>query len=162
MNDRARLFCFLVANMSDEYENIKGLVRALHGPSKNIARPPIKAQSMILPVGEGSEALLLPQRNSSSSSASLNSARIIPSGTSSPPSPLTAQQVSPGNFERHYKFPNDQQPPIHHIPSLIVTEPDHSNSSDHLHKLFSQFQSGLRRFSHSNTVIELRIACKNE
>lgn len=121
----------IMSNFDDDFDNIKALVRGLHGPIRNVSRP---------------------QTPDATNDSTMN---ISSDGQSS-----TVTTSSPQNTFLDTMNANSRNSSHHHsnislnlnIPSLVVTEVDHPNHDQHSQRRFSQFYLGLRRFSTSATV----------
>lgn len=155
---------------SDEYNHVKTLIRELHGPAKNVSRPPPPSSSSLsslqidtrdhpntaanneFDVGSSEEntSLLGPRQQAISIIATAGghatSEHLLQQTSSDDNNDLS---MSKQKFH-HYSNNSLSLP----IPSLIVTgvdQPDHPYNNNQ--RRFSQFYFGLRRFSNSHTVL---------
>lgn len=130
-------------NDEEEFLNVKALVRGLHGPTKNVSRPPLSPIS-------GITSLTMQQHQKQQQYHHNNSSQAL----SSPVDKYTCHN------DHHHNHHNNEQ--FHHsnhslnvtVPSLVVTGTDHhdSQADNQSQRRFSQFYLGLRRFSNSYTV----------
>lgn len=161
---------------SDDYQHVTELLRGLHGPQRNVTRPPIISHNsnnderddvdvilpltntnIIPPTINATKTKLLVGRGSSyetgrrlSSPPTMQHSR--PSSTSTGTTTTTTTPLLDDHDNHHYhNFFN------HHIriPTLVVTGPQNDNN-DHPHKKFS---FGLRRHSHTVFFIILTGCC---
>lgn len=144
---------------SDEYNHVKTLIRELHGPAKNVARPP---SSVSLPVDNTNNA-----DNPNSSGGGFDNGSLEENASLlGSPSQHNISIIAGNELGRHM-HPSDssdlslsKQNPHHFsnnslslpIPSLIVTGVDQNDHTFNSQRRFSQFYFGLRRFSNSHTV----------
>lgn len=143
---------------SDEYNHVKTLIRELHGPAKNVARPP---SSVSLPVdntntadnpncsgGFGNGSL---EENASllGSPSQHNISIIAGNEQGGHMHPSDSSDLSLSKQKTHHYSNNSLSLPI---PSLIVTGADQTDQTYNSQRRFSQFYFGLRRFSNSHTV----------
>lgn len=117
----------------DEFENVRALVRGLHGPTRNVSRPssPDIDDTNIVNV---------------SSTITSQSSTVTPS--SSQNTFLDTMNANSKHSSHHHSNISLNL----NIPSVVVTEVDHPNHDHHSQRRFSQFYLGLRRFSTSATV----------
>lgn len=150
---------------NDEYKHVKTLIRELHGPAKNVSRPPSSSLSSLQiddptvdhqnTANNGYDGLS--EENTSLLGLRQQTISIISGSTTTSEQLLQQQTLSDDNNElsmskqkiHHYSNNSLSLP----IPSLIVTGVDQADHPYNSQRRFSQFYFGLRRFSNSHTVL---------
>lgn len=126
---------------SDQFEHVKALIRELHAPPKNVSRPKSNTTNSIL----------IDLTTTNDGSGGKEDGGIDGGGGGG------------GGGQRRSSFTDFINSTQRHlrrhssisslsVPSVIITDVNDIDHHDNSHRRFSQFNFGLRRFSHSNTV----------
>lgn len=131
-----------MSNDEEEFLNVKALVRGLHGPTKNVSRPPLSPQSGISSLTQQHQKQQQYHHNN------------LPQALSSPTDKYTCHNDHHLNNHQNEQFHHSNHSLNMAVPSLVVTGTDHhdNNPDNPNQRRFSQFYLGLRRFSNSHTV----------